>query len=723
MNRIIFSGAFASGGLAALWVAYGFLGANPLALLMTMLVIAVYLIGAQELRRHQQETSNLTSSLVELQQPPTTLEQWVDGLPPGLQASIRLRIEGARVAMPGPALTPYLVGLLVMLGMLGTFMGMVVTLNGAAFTLEGTADLQAIRSAFAVPIKGLGLSFGTSVAGVATSAMLGLMSTIARRERMGAASMLDAKIAGPLRRFTPTYQREQSLFAMQEQAKAFPLIAENMQAAMSRMEAWSRDLNGSLLMNQDRFHNETKAVYTALAQSVDQTLRASVAQSASLAAESIKPVVIAAMAALSEESALQHSRQVDTLQNQLDALAARLSAAAGNVTDAWTQAVTNQDRVGLALSDKLGQTLDEFSRGFEARSMALVQDVQASHASAQAAQASNDSVRLAAWLQSLDQLASSIKLDRAQAAADTLTQQQQLTSTWTQAAMQVASEAKHSATQTMSEIALMGHAVQDLARTRLAAEATWGAEHREQTQKMVTMLRAELALLREEESQRGRAAVDRLAELQADVGDHLAKLGAALEEPISKLIATASEAPRAAAEVIGKLRQEVSSSVARDNELLGERTRILDTLNGLLEGINQASQAQRAGVETLVASSASALDATSQQFAERIELETAKLAAISAHVTSSAVDVSALGDTLGFAMRTFNDANEKLITNLQRIEGALAKSMSRSDDQLAYYVAQAREIIDLSVTSQKDMVVVMQQLSGHPATATEEVAG
>ena len=67
--------------------------------------------------------------------------------------------------LPGPALTPYLVGLLVMLGMLGTFLGMVVTFKGAVFALEGSTDLQAIRSALAEPIKGLGLSFGTSVAG------------------------------------------------------------------------------------------------------------------------------------------------------------------------------------------------------------------------------------------------------------------------------------------------------------------------------------------------------------------------------------------------------------------------------------------------------------------------------------------------------------------------------------------------------------------------------
>ena len=47
-----------------------------------------------------------------------------------------------RQALPGPGITPYLVGLLVLLGMLGTFLGMVVTLNGAVLALESTTDLH-----------------------------------------------------------------------------------------------------------------------------------------------------------------------------------------------------------------------------------------------------------------------------------------------------------------------------------------------------------------------------------------------------------------------------------------------------------------------------------------------------------------------------------------------------------------------------------------------------
>ena len=50
-------------------------------------------------------------------------------------------------------------------------------------------------------------------------------------------------------------------------------------------------------------------------------------------------------------------------------------------------------------------------------------------------------------------------------------------------------------------------------------------------------------------------------------------------------------------------------------------------------------------------------------------------------------------------------------------KAALDKSLARSDEQLAYYVAQAREVIDLSMLSQKQIIEEMQQLAGQRALA------
>jgi hypothetical protein len=57
--------------------------------------------------------------------------------------------------------------------------------------------------------------------------------------------------------------------------------------------------------------------------------------------------------------------------------------------------------------------------------------------------------------------------------------------------------------------------------------------------------------------------------------------------------------------------------------------------------------------------------------------------------------------------------------HLQHIGAALDKSLARSDEQLAYYVAQAREVVDLSVLSQKQIIEDMQQLASQRAIGIE----
>jgi ElaB/YqjD/DUF883 family membrane-anchored ribosome-binding protein len=162
--------------------------------------------------------------------------------------------------------------------------------------------------------------------------------------------------------------------------------------------------------------------------------------------------------------------------------------------------------------------------------------------------------------------------------------------------------------------------------------------------------------------------------------------------------------------------------VARDNDLLEERGRILGTLHTLLDAINHASTEQRAVIDTLVKTAGDTLTQAGQRFAVNLDAETTKLSDVTANVTSSAVEVSSLSDTLNFVVRTFGDSNDKLIASLQRMEGAIEKSMARSDDQLAYYVAQAREIIDLSIMSQKDIVEELRQLSNNQAMLNGEAA-
>lgn len=725
MNRHLFTIAFLLGALGIVWVGFSFIDSSFLALAMTAIIGTVYVVGALELRQFRQATSILSAALAAIPDNLTELGDWLVSVHPSLQNSVRLRIEGERVALPSPALTPYLVGLLVMLGMLGTFLGMVVTLKGAVFALEKTTDLQAIRSALAVPVAGLGLAFGTSVAGVAASAMLGLMSALSRRERMLTAQLLDTKIATVLRRFSLTHQRQETFKALQLQSQALPQVVDKLQTMMAQMEGMSQQLNQRLLSNQEDFHNNAKGVYTDLARAVDKSLHESLSQSAHAAGESIKPVVEAAMNGVARDAKLMHERMADTVQMQLDGLSAQFSKTIATVTETWTAALKNHEQTSNGIVTNVGRSLDAFNERFEQRSDALVTRIGEAYIGLQADQAERDKQRLQEWVRSLDAMATTLTHELQQTSTQMLSQQQTICSTLTQTAQDITEHIKTSAHETLSETTRLITSAEELMRSRIVSEAQWIEQHRERMDQLASLLRSELGALKDEEVARGNAAVERLGELQTALANHLTTLGTALEEPITRLIETASEAPRAAAEVIGQLRQEISNSVARDNALLEERSRIMETLNALLDAINHASVEQRSVIDSLVASSATALNATASEFSDNVAAEASKLTDIAAHITSSAVDVASLSEAFGFAVRSFNEANEKLIENLQRIEGAMDKSMSRSDEQLAYYVAQAREIIDLSMTSQKEIVEELrqlpQQLPAAQAISAEEV--
>ena len=82
----------------------------------------------------------------------------------------------------------------------------------------------------------------------------------------------------------------------------------------------------------------------------------------------------------------------------------------------------------------------------------------------------------------------------------------------------------------------------------------------------------------------------------------------------------------------------------------------------------------------------------------------------SASASASALEIASLGDAFAAAVDAFGANNTQMAERLQTIERALEKSLLRSDEQLAYYVAQAREVVDLSLLAQRQIVDDLRQL-------------
>lgn len=721
MNKGLFALAFLAGAMVVAWVGFGFVGSNTLALLMTLIIAAVYLAGTLELREFRRATATLQSALAAHPEQPPNLADWLDTLHPSLRNPVRLRIEGERIALPAPALTPYLLGLLVMLGMLGTFIGMVVTLNGAVLALEGTTDLRAIQFALATPIRGLGLAFGTSVAGVAASAMLGLMSSLSRRERTLTAQYLDTRIATALRDFSLVHQHHETFRSLQLHAQALPAMVDKWQAMIQGMERREQQLNERMLGNQERFSRAVEAAYGNLADSVDKSLRESLHESARVTGEYIRPAVDAVLTGLADEARRMHQEMLATTQMQLAALAAQVDQITSGVAERWMAALSSHQGSSEGLIHGLERALAEFNATFGQRSDALLASIGEACRTLLANQASSDQERLAGWTRSLDDTTASLQREWRAAGAQASAQQQRICATLDNTARAIIEQVQADTGGTLDETVRLLHCAEDLLRSCMAVESEWMAQHRQHTRQLTELWQAELSALREQEVLRGNAAVERLGDLQAALTGHLTTLGAALENPMAQLMEAVAQTPRAAAEVIKEVRQEMTDSLARDQQLLAERRQIMEALHSLLTAITQTSAEQREAIGTLITSSAERLNNAGSHFAERVDAEYSRLSDIAAHVTSSAVEVSSLSEAFVFAVQLFSDANEKLIASLQRIEASMDKSSARNDEQLAYYVAQAREIIDLSIMSQKGILDELRLLANRPARRADEV--
>jgi len=302
-----------------------------------------------------------------------------------------------------------------------------------------------------------------------------------------------------------------------------------------------------------------------------------------------------------------------------------------------------------------------------------------------------------------------------------LSQQQAALNSIQSSANEVVERSDRTSTKLLDEWSQVLQRSGDMLRSRMETEQTWLDQQAGRMEGLVSMLREELSALRGDESARANAAVERLSDLEAVVAGHLTQLGCALEEPMARLVETASQAPKAAAEVIEQLRQEISNNIERDNGLLIERQRIMEDLNALLISLEKVSTEQRAAIESLVAGSAAQLTQVSDRFGRYIEAETGKLSDMATNLESSAVEVSSVSEAFGYAVELFSDSNDKLIESLNRIEESLDKTSTRNDEQLAYYVAQAKEIIDLSMMSQKEIIEELRQQADSEPAAEEVV--
>jgi predicted transcriptional regulator len=590
VSRILFIVALVLGAIAIVWMGSVFIASDIQAFIVIVTIGIAYGIGILELIQYRYATLTLHRALSKIQDKIENINEWLDNLDVSLRTPVRMRIEGERTGLPTPVLTPYLVGLLVMLGLLGTFVGMVDTLKGAVTALEGTTEIQAIRNGLATPIKGLSLAFGTSVAGVAASAMLGLMSTLCRRDRIMETRLLDTRVATEFKNFSLPHQQQDTFIALQYQTKALPELADKLSSVVDKLDS----LGGRLAENQEQFHSTVRTIYSDFSASMDKSYRESLVGSIQLAAETMKPMLQEAIEEITVETNTLHQQTVHATTEEMKALSDSFISISQEVARTWQSGLEAHRKTADELANKMDRSFESFKDHFEHMATSLLSSV---------AREINDSID---QQKNLDE-------NRLRLWTDSLEQSQKDTS---------------------------------------AHLADIFSEHGN----ILDVLKSELASLREDETQRIRNAAE------------------------------------------------------RDNQMLEGQLGMVKELDSLSKTLTVTVKKQSEGIEQLVHSAEHMFAEISNRFSENVNKETSHFVDVADRIAVSAVEMAGWGDTFGTAVNTFIQSNNTLIEKLDHIEEALEKVTGRSDDQLAYYVAQAREIIDQCMLSQKEFFEQLHQL-------------
>jgi hypothetical protein len=347
MTRLAVLLACGLGGALVARAGWTYRATDPLALLITGLIGAGLLLGAVEQWRRAGRVQRLLDAIGGLPRRPD--QAALDAVP----AILRPWIDAMRAGRPAPAaavgFTPYLLGLLIMLGMLGTFIGLVDTMSGARELIASSADAERLRAGLGAPLSGLTRAFGTSIAGVSASATLGLAALFVRRAGHAVRRSLADYAVGPLQAFSPAGRQIAALESLAQIGQALPDAARALEHTVERIEALGHQLSEAQVQAGQA---SADAFRTAANEARVEVLRGLVS-----AAQATQDAVIS----VADQAAVQMSMAVD---QRLGAWQARLDA------DLDARANREGDHLG-AVRNQMAQTMDALADREAARSAAV----------------------------------------------------------------------------------------------------------------------------------------------------------------------------------------------------------------------------------------------------------------------------------------------------------------------------------------------------------------
>jgi hypothetical protein len=711
---VILTGAI--GALVVARAASLYRGVDPLAYYLVLLIAVGLALGVIEGLVRSSRALRLRAEVRALPAPATT--EAIDAASAPLRAYLRARVAGSPAAAQPAAFTPYLLGLLVMVGLLGTFLGLFETLRGAREALVASSDVNALREGLAAPMTGLSRAFGTSAAGVTASAMLGLGAVFVRREEARLGEALAAYAAGPLAAITIAGRQLAALEALAKQGEALPVAAASLRDAVDRLA----QLEVSLTAGQAKASAETAASLRAAAAEIRGDLERGIERAAAGVAAVTEPLLARAVESAGKAAGEVLAEVSDRLGRDAEERRAQQTAHLRALEMIAVDAVAELGAAAEARAEKHAAIEAE-----RAAQRAKIEDerarerarIEEERAAKQAAIEADRLARLAAIEEERAAAQARIEADRAakQAAIEA-----------DRAAKQAAIEAERAAKQAAIEearAAQLDARIEHLLSVIAAAEARASEADAARLAALVeatTAVRTELARTASVMSTQSEAFVERIAAAALALSEQAkaeAERHARIDALIAELGSTAARitaSTEAQASRLDKLAESAEARAATSEARAEERmVQLAERVTGVLDGQAERLAAFEARLEAARGAGAEAL-------AERLAAHTADLGkslgetvaivrSASDLLRAGSAEMNAVAELFTRAVDRYRDASERWLENTRAIEDLrTGKDGGEAADLLGAYLAQTREVFDTSLQFQRELFTELRAL-------------
>ena len=663
MMKTVVMGVFICGGGILGYVSRNYWGQDSLALAIIGLIGVGFGLGIWELWKKSQELSSFSDELDAFEQlAPSQFDP--AGSPPlsGLSGPLRGIVLGRLFGKSSPVSpsfgTNYLLGLLVMLGLLGTFFGLVETLQGARAVLAGSNEIETMREGLVAPIVGLSRAFGTSVGGVASSALLGLLATVVRRQRLEVHRQIQQLIVGSLAPWSMQGRQVAAMESFSEQLVGIPVMVNSLHEMKASMES----LTETIVDKQEALGEKMASVLVEVSNKVSETM----ADGAKL--------------------------WVDETSTQLRPILEQAVDSAGRVANThfenWTLAL---DKHALANRDAQEQWSGHFNGLLES----LVDTLNR-----------QECQRLDTLNEQLSTLIEQFKVGLLGLGEENRERLGRFETT--------VGRFEVSMEQLLSQISVehagLGNRLVDVSREFQEHQNTLVGKLNEYFKNTCSEFVGILGDAEKTHFANAESAVAAVAKLDVVVREQLKLLGDGLGDSLSEVIESASLAPQLAADVLNQVQSRLEAQMKRENELIADRAELFGGLADVATRLSEAATGHEVAIKLMTEVGNTQLEKVGEVSQLRLEAALKEISEASQLIGVGGHELAAMTEMFTVAVDEYRSSNDKLVGGLDRIEDALGRAGERSDQQLNLYVSQAREIIDQSMLSQKEVFDELKDL-------------